>query len=197
MMRRLPDLREIRTLVLVVLLAGLGINLTVLFLVNLPQAGRLGAAGETVRDLREKLDVRRAEITEMHGHLAWIEKRATALAAFYDEVLAAKGERMVAIQREIHEITGRYGIDPTSIAYSHEPAEKDTNLIRFSASLPLKGSYPAMRSFIRDIEKSRNFLLIDRIDLTNSREGGVLLSLQIQVSTIFKDPEYDRFEEKG
>ena len=53
----------------------------------------------------------------------------------------------------------------------------------------MRGGYQALRSFIRDIEHSKNFLIIDGVDLANSREGGALLALDIAVSTMFRDSD--------
>ena len=196
MMRRLPDLREIRPMTLIVLVAGLGINLAALFLLNVPQADRLRRSGEQLGKLSQQLTGRRGEVAEMYRAMAWIENQDRSLKVFFEQVLSGKAERMVAIQRELREIASRHGINPSSIGYSHKPADEGTNLVRFSASFPLMGNYEALRSFIRDIEHSKNFLVIDGIDLTNSREGGVRLALMIQVSTIFRDPDYRLFREK-
>ena len=197
MMRRMPDLREIRPVALIVLVAGLGINVAALFLVNVPQADRLARSHEQVQQLIQQVDGRKGELGEMKDAMQWIEKQDRYLTVFFDEVLSGKADRMVAIQRELREIASRYGIDPSNIGYQHKPAEETSNLVRFSASFPLNGTYEALRAFIRDVEHSRNFLIIDSIDLTNSREGGVRLSLLIQVSTIFRDPGYRLFREEG
>ena len=96
---------------------------------------------------------------------------------------------MVPFQREIHEIGGRHDIDPNAISYSHPVVTQGGDMVRFGANFPLQGGYEVLRSFIRDIEHSRNFLIIEAIELTKSREGGVILSLNIRVSTLFRDPD--------
>jgi len=195
MKRRLPDLREIRPLALIVLVAGLGVNLAALFLVNLPQSVRLGRSETVVRELMAELEARRGQVVELRNDVEWIQEQDAKLQVFFDQVLSGKAERMVSIQIEIREIAERHGVDPTSIGYSHEAEDEAADMVRFTVSFPLEGNYQSLRSFIRDIEQSRNFLVIDAIDLTSSREGGVVLALAIQLSTIFSDPDYGAFRE--
>lgn len=189
-LRRLPDPRDVRPAAVIVLLAGLALNLAVLFLVNHPLAAALRARDAQVRALRDRLEARRAEVASLEESRAWAESQARAVGIFFDQVLSGKGERMVAVQREIREIARRNGIDPRNIGYSDLPVEGTRDMVRFSAAFPLTGSYGSLRSFLRDVENARNFLIVDSIELRNSKEGGVNLSLLVQVSTIFRDPDY-------
>ena len=113
-------------------------------------------------------------------------------------MLADKAERMVAIQRELRRIAIRHRIDPKKISYN-SPVRWRTRptWCEFGASFPLLGGYQALRSFIRDIEHSENFLIIEAVDLTKSRDGGALLSLEIQVSTMFRDPDREAEEKRN
>lgn len=197
MSRRLPDLREARATLLLVLGLGLALNVAATALVNRPLADSLGRSRAEVEALMVRLEGRRAEVGALRRGVDRIREQVVGLERFYEEVLAAKDVRMVAVQRELREIAERHGIRPETVAYRHEPADRSGEMVRFAATFPLRGSYEALRAFIRDVEHSRNFLIVDSIDLTDAREGGALLALNINVSTIFRDPEYRRVQGGG
>ncbi len=140
--------------------------------------------------MMEEVDRRRAHLTELTMARDELSEHMRHLGLFFDEVLSGQAERMVAVQREIREIAVRHKVSPESIGYSHYQAQEGTDFIRFSATFPLQANYESLRAFIRDIEHSRNFLVIDSVDLTSSKEGGVMLALSITVSTVFRDPDY-------
>jgi len=189
MTRQMPDLRENRSLIVLGLLLWLTLNLAWLFLVNMPRSQGLASADERVQQLRRDTSQRSREVADLQQAVERIRSREHTLELFFGQVLAQKSERMVAIERELHAIAGRHRIDPKKISYTHEPVDGTEDMVRFAASFPLRGGYQALRSLIRDIEHSENFLIIESVDLAKSREGGALLSLDIQVSTMFRDPD--------
>ena len=189
MKRRLPDLREHRGMIVLLLVLGLGVNLAWLFIVNVPRGQGLQSADQGIQELSRELASRKRSVQDLGHAVERIRNREHTLDLFFEQVLADKKERMVPIQREIRAIGLRHQIDPANIAYSHSSVEEAEDMVRFSASFPLKGSYQALRSIIRDIEHSEYFLIIDGIDLANSREGGVMLSLNIGVFTLFRDED--------
>ena len=189
MTRQLPDLRENRVLMVLCLLLWLGLNLAWLFLVNMPRSQGLASADERVQSLRRDTSRRGREVKDLQDAVERIQNREHTLELFFGQVLAEKSERMVAIQRELRRIAVRHRIDPKKISYTHNSVEDTDDMVRFGASFPLRGGYQALRSFIRDIEHSESFLIIEGIGLAKPREGGSLLSLDIQVSTMFRDPD--------
>lgn len=190
MMRRLPGLREARATVAFLVVLGLGVNLAALFLLNVPLDLSLTQARGEVAGLMQRVEGRRRDVAALATGVERIRSQVIGLERFFDETLAQKSERMVAVQRELRAIAERHSIRPETVAYFNEPADKTRNMVRFGATFPLRGSYEALRSFMRDVEHSPHFLIIDAIDLTNAREGGALLALSISVSTIFHDPDY-------
>ncbi len=197
MKRQLPDLRENRVLMVLGLLLWLGLNLAWLFLVNMPRSQGLASADERVQSLRRDTSRRGREVGDLQDAVERIRNREHTLELFFGQVLAEKSERMVAIQRELRRIAVRHRIDPKKINYTHNWVEDRDDMVRFGASFPLRGGYQALRSFIRDIEHSENFLIIEGIGLSKSREGGALLSLDIEVSTMFRDPDRDAEEKRN
>ncbi len=182
------DIRERRGLLSGILALGLAVNLVVVFLVNLPRAHR----AESLRSAAERFGHVRAERERTAGTLRTEYQRIMdgrrTLETFYSDVLSTKRERMTAVQREVRQIAGKYNIDPETITYDHEPFERD-RIARFSIVMPLNGSYENLRQFISSVESSENFLTITSILLADSKEGGVILSLNVTLATWFFDPD--------
>ena len=82
----------------------------------------------------------------------------------------------------------QFRIDPDSIDY--RPAKVEgTDLTRFQITIPLVGGYPNLRQFINELESSERLFIIDSVELTGARGGGVMLSLTIRISTYFRAPQ--------
>jgi Tfp pilus assembly protein PilO len=60
-----------------------------------------------------------------------------------------------------------------------------TTLARFAITMVLKGEYESVRQFIRDIEASDAFIVIDNVALAEGTEPGSSLTLTVELSTYF------------
>lgn len=60
---------------------------------------------------------------------------------------------------------------------------KDENLLAYGVTLSMTGSYAAVKSFLADMQKSRELLVVDNITLTNSDpfEESVTMDLQLTI----------------
>ena len=183
------DVREKTPLILGVILAWLGLNLAFTFLVNLPRSGEASRLTEESARMAELITTRQKDIERLRVERTRVVDGSGKLQDFYTDVLATKGERMIAFQKEIRDIAGKFHIDLKSINYAAEAAPTKDKIARFGAAMPLTGSYEGLREFIETIEKSEQFIIINSVELSNSKEGGVILGLSIALSTYFLDPE--------
>ncbi len=183
------DVREKTPLILGIILAWLGLNLAFTFLVNLPRSGEASRLTEESARMAELITTRQKDIERLRVERTRVVDGSGKLQDFYTDVLATKGERMIAFQKEIRDIAGKFHIDLKSINYAAEAAPTKDKIARFGAAMPLTGSYEGLREFIETIEKSEQFIIINSVELSNSKEGGVILGLSIALSTYFLDPE--------
>ena len=191
-MRRIRalDIREKAPLLAAVLLVGLAANAVVAFLVNLPRSEKAASLRAADSEFHETLVRRRQKVEGLRREYERIVGGRRSLETFYDEVLSTKRQRMVAVQKEIRDIAAKFNINPETITYSRDIFKKDP-IVKFSAVLPLTGSYENLRAFINAVENSENFLIIEGINLTDSKEGGVILSLNITIATYFFDKDVE------
>jgi Tfp pilus assembly protein PilO len=145
-------------------------------------------------DRQRLLDDERGEVAGVRQRLDGLERASSKLACVesdvahvFDDVLSSKSGRMTAIQREIRQLAKEHVADPENIAFSYSEV-KGTGLVRFTISFPLQGSYETLRHFIKAVEDSQNFLIVQDIGLTEESAGGAL-HLNVDLVTYFQSPE--------
>jgi Tfp pilus assembly protein PilO len=190
------DVRERSTAIAAATLVWLGLNLAFAFLVNVPRGQRVSSLTEAVADAGSSLVKKEHEVGLLREHYSRVMEGRTSLDRFYSEVLSTKQERLVSFQKEIRDIAREFNINVETITYPRESYAKD-KVTKFSATMPLTGSYESLRQFIDRIERSDHFIVVDGIQLANSKEGGIILSLAIQLSTYFIDPDLMEQDQAG
>jgi Tfp pilus assembly protein PilO len=138
-----------------------------------------------VRRAAERLQ---ANVDDLEAYLAALDKAKADLATLRRDILATKNRRMVAVQLELARLAGQFGIDLDQVTYENKILE-DEGLERFAMVVPLEGGYANLRSFIRAVEESEQFLVIERVALGTAKQGGVMLQLNITLATYFNAPE--------
>jgi hypothetical protein len=182
------DVRESAGSITAAILVWLGLNLAFAFLVNVPRGQRANTLDEAVAEAARSLTRKEQEVGRLREHFGRVMEGRASLDRFYTEVLSTKQERLIHFQREIRDIARQFNINVETITYPRETYARD-KVTRFGATMPLTGSYESLRQFMDTIERSENFIVIEAIQIANSKEGGIILSLLIQLSTYFIDPD--------
>ena len=182
------DIRDRGPVLIAILLVWLAGNLAFAFLLNLPRAEVASSLREESRTIEERLLGRRQKVQAFRTEYERVMGGQRTLRTFYEEVLSTKRQRMTPVQKEVRSIASRFNITADSISYARDILERD-QIVKFSAVMPLNGSYENLRAFINAVENSENFLIVEAVTLADSKEGGVILSLSIAMSTYFFDPD--------
>ncbi len=182
------DIREMSPYIAVAIIIWLALNLAFTFLVNVPRGRDIAALSESRTERNGVLERAQKDVTRLLEQRDRVAEGRKAMEMFYDDIISTKQERLISVQKEIREIAGRFNINLETVTYPREAYPKN-KVIKFGATMPLTGSYESLRDFIDTIERSSNFIAIEAIQLTNSKEGGVILSLSIQLATWFADPD--------
>jgi len=182
------DVREKSGMLSIIVLVWLGLNLAIALLVNAPRAREVTIKDEQALRVASQISNKTDDVERLRDEYARITSGNTGLDNFYDVVLSTKQQRLVSFQRELREIAKQFNINFESVSYQRENFAKE-KVAKFAAMTPLSGSYANLREFVERIEDSKNFIVIEQIQLTNSKEGGIILSLGINLATWFVDPE--------
>jgi Tfp pilus assembly protein PilO len=114
------------------------------------------------------------------------------LQTFYNDILPAD---MAGARRATYLLLSRLARD-AGLQYqrrledSREPKAggQDTaaNLARFDITMVLEGDYEGVRQFLRDVEASDGFIVIDNIGLAEGADRKATLLLTVQLSTYYR-----------
>ena len=144
-----------------------------------------------LEESRAEFDSKLAAAEKQHKELqTYFDKLVAAQQGtekFFKEILGTKQEKSIESQREVSEIATEFGIDPQSVSMTNDDRPED-GLERFAIEMPIEGDYEKLRRFLARIESSKSFLVVDRINLTGTKEGGLRLQLIINLSTYFNAP---------
>ena len=181
------DLRRNARAILGVLLAVLVAN-TFFYLFVVAQRVKDTASLESERDsFQADLKAAQGRRDDLKKKRDQIRSNEEGLRSFYEEILGTRQTKMVEVEREIAEIGKDFGIAPQEMRFSNEE-QPQGRVERFVMHLPLVGDYADLRRFIEKVEQSKNFLVIDRIGLSGTKEGGAMLQLTVDVATYFDAP---------
>lgn len=129
---------------------------------------------------------------------AWNNLRSRVAAADRGDVNVAyrqgksdleKLRSMIPLRRQFPRVLGDIletaassGVVPGPINYKPQVL-KDENLLAYAVSMSTSGSYAAVKSFLSDLQKNHELVVIDGISLTNSDPfvESVLLELRLTV----------------
>lgn len=173
--------RELRIWVPPVALLVLALGAWVFYRVRLAdelESGRRGVAG-----LEEELAARTAEREQLEAVATAAKRNQARLVEFYGERLGTQGERFTSILSEVRTLARQAGLDPRAFQYPEEPVE-ELGLVQRSIVFRVDGSWQELRRFIRLLEQSPSFLVLQEVSLSgSSRDDDLRIALTL--STLF------------
>ena len=172
---------------MLVLLLALVVNLGVYAAIVYPLASRVADADNRAARADRALREARREFDAANG-VATSQQRAEAeLKTFYGEVLPADlsaAHRADLSQpgaaRADEQPPHRRGGRPT------RATSRGSRLDHLRIALFLEGQYEDVRAFVHGLETSRDFVVIDDVELDQARDGQSALTLKIVLSTYYR-----------
>jgi Tfp pilus assembly protein PilO len=182
------DIRQAGRLLLVAYGALILVNAVFFLLLTRPKVFEYRTMTEKTAPLVQALANRETQVDDLEEYLRRLQQTQTDLERLREEILATKNRRMIEVQLELEKLAKQFHINSDQVTYENQILEEE-DLERFAMVVPLEGGYQNLRSFIQAVESSDQFLVIERVNLVRSREGGVLLELNITLATYFDAPE--------
>lgn len=103
---------------------------------------------------------------------------------FRTKYLQQKDERLVNISRFLEEHARKRGLRMEQVGY-HAALSREKDLEIQQIALPLKGSYRNIRAFIRDVEGSDLFLIINELTMEDENARGGVVEVELTLVTYF------------
>jgi len=181
-----------RRAVVLPLAVALLVNLVILALVVLPSSNRVARTEQQELTARQDLANAQREFTAASRTQQDKTRAEQDLQKFYSEVLpadlaGARRATYVHLARLAQDAGLRY---ERRLEESREPKQGDqeptSTLARFDITMVLKGDYEGVRQFLRDVEGSDSFIVIENLGLAQGAEAGADLVLTVNLSTFYR-----------
>jgi len=190
MARVFRDRRAVILPLAVALLVNLGIGAMVVF----PSSERVARAEQQELVALQDLAAAQREFAAANRTLQDKTRAEADLKKFYADVLPAD---MVGARRATYVHLARLAQEAglqyqRRLEESREPKQGDSAttsaLTRFDITMVLKGDYEGVRQFIRDVEASDGFIVIDNVGLAEGSDPESDLVLTVELSTYYRTP---------
>lgn len=171
---------------LMVLAAGVVLNLLIYALVVRPLANRVANVAERERAAEQALAQARAEHATAAGTLTGKSRASTELATFYNDVLPKDlaGARRLTYLR-LAQLARESDLEYRRATYA-PTVDSESTLTRLQIQLVLSGTYSNMRAFIYQLETAPEFVVIDNVQLAEGADGGGTLVVTLDLSTYYR-----------
>jgi Tfp pilus assembly protein PilO len=168
------------------LAAVLAINVLVYAFFVYPLSQRVGTVAERTQTAEAELAAARVQHAQAAGTLTGKARAAEELQAFYVRVLPAN---LAAAQRlwfpRLELIAQEVDLQHVRTSAKLE-ADPDRTLARLKIQMALTGSYRDIRRFIHELEQASEFVVIEKVTLTEETSEDDLLNVALELSTYFK-----------
>lgn len=163
-----------------------GIALAVLLAADLALASFLWAAArEGPQALRARRDRLAAQAKLLQADVDRGEKVRASLPqagrdceTFYHQAFLDASSGYSQIEADLSTIASKAGVKTSGFTFKQKEI-KDRGVTEISISTNLEADYPAVIQFINGLERSKNFYLLDGLQLASATAGGIRLELQL------------------
>lgn len=120
-----------------------------------------------------------------------IQNNRQVVSDLADKILLTKGQRLVEVQNLLRGFADAHRLQMDTLGYSYSflpggPRSAGAHrYLRVDIGMPVIGSYPDIKAFIKDIQVSPQFLSITSLNLAQTSLGTVMIQGNFTVTTYF------------
>lgn len=166
---------------------ALAVNVVIYAAFVYPLARRVANVEQRDRAAEVELAAAQKELARARGILTGKDRAAKELETFYSDVLPpdlAGARRLTSLR--LQQLARQAGLRPESTGISEVDSRRADTLEALEIEMTLTGSYPALRSFIYQLETAPEFVVIDNVQLAEGAEGDGELRISMTLSTYYR-----------
>ena len=162
------------------------IALGLLLVADLALAGFLWATAregpQAMRARRDRLALQakllRADVQRGEKIRTELPQAGKDCDAFYHEAFLDSANGYSQVEADLSAIASKSGVKTSELSF--KPKEiKDRGVTEVSITTSVEADYPAVLRFISGLERSKDFYLLDSLQLTSATSGSIKLGLQL------------------
>jgi Tfp pilus assembly protein PilO len=149
--------------------------------------------GGSASDLARQLDERRRDLVQQNLRLertrivaAKVEKARSEGDQFLGDYTLIRRTAFSTLISEINAMAVKAGMKPKESSYVLEPVEGSELLEQLTLSVNYEGSYASLTQFVRSLDKSNRFLIIESLQAAPQPSG--ILSVNLKVDIFVRQP---------
>ena len=181
-----------RRVIILPIAVALLVNAAIFGLVVYPSSGRVARAEQQEKAALQELATAQREFNAATRTQQDKSRAEQDLEKFYNDILPAglAGARR-ATYLHLAQLARDAGLEyQRRLEESREPRADDqgeeTTLARFDITMVLEGDYEGVRQFLREVEASEGFIIIDNIGLAEGADRNSNLVLTVELSTYYR-----------
>lgn len=127
----------------------------------------------------------RAEVAALRSNLArarkveqGIPEIATECDRFYDQQLLGPSQGYAALVADLGDIAQKAGLQTSGVRFSQK-SEGKHGVTEVDATAVIQGNYDSLIRFINGLERSKNFYVLESLQLASSTKGQVKLNIRL------------------
>ncbi|HEX5108011.1 MAG TPA: type 4a pilus biogenesis protein PilO [Vicinamibacterales bacterium] len=170
------------------------IPLAVLLLANVlvyafyvfPLSQRVSNVTERTQAAEGELNAARLQHSQASNMVTGRARSAEGLETFYNAVLPANpaAARQLASPR-LDQLARQSNVHAKRIS-TEAVSERDRTLTRLEIRMDVTGTYDAIRRFVHQLERSRDFVVVQNLRISEGSNEDAQLNVQLELATFYK-----------
>lgn len=163
------------------------INLLFFLILYRPARSEYHRLQDSIQKLQVDIESRRQTVERLERMSAQLETSEQDRRRLFTTHFKPRNEGWSQIVPELDEMAKRTGVKKPRVEYSIDEAPQ-YGLYSVKIRIPVQGGYPNVVNFIKDIENSETFFIIDSIDVRSTAAatpGATEIALALSLETFF------------
>ncbi len=161
------------------------LNLVAVWLLLYPPWGSAETLEQDLVRLQAQLKLSKTRLEETTQHAGAVEKGRGGADEFLSKYFVPRRAAPTTFLNELDQIARRAGIKDRGVQYSEDVIEGSEELGMLTITANFEGTYKNLLSFVREIDRSQNLLIIESLNAT-PQQGSNVLTVAIKMEAFLR-----------